>query len=219
LKKNTSTKALLNIKGIRDDIVISTDKRYLMVLEVDGVNFSLMNESQQDRILSGFERILMSGDEFKFQIFRKVSEVNMEGEINNLSNLMKKNDICEGKRELISDYLQFLLSMSIDAVVKRNYLIISYDKYCDDNSTFLNKIFKNKKIKFSRKKEKQFKEASYMLSKACKRLINEYLNIGCRVKRLNYNEILDFYKSYFRPDYSSRLIVWIWKRIKEKKDV
>lgn len=207
MNKNKSTKALLNIAGIRDDIVITADKRYLTVLEVDGVNYSLMSEDQQDRVIYGFEKILMSTDEFKFQIFRKVTEVNMEGEIKKLNKLKDKKNICEGKRELISDYLQFLLSMSIDAMVKRNYLIISYDKYCDDNKTFLNKFFKNKKIKFSRKNEKKFKEASYMLSKACNRLVSEYLNIGCRVKRLNYNEILDFYKSYFRPDYSSRLIV------------
>ena len=81
-------------------------------------------------------------------------------------------------------------------------------KYIDILDAEGKKLFKkNKKIKFTRNKERWFKEASYMLSKACNRLVSEYLNVGCRVKRLDYNEIVNFYKSHFRSDHSNRLII------------
>lgn len=207
MKKSTSTKNLVGIAGVRDNIIITFNSRYVTVLEIDGVNFSLMNESEQDRVLIGFEKILISGDEFKFQIIRTTREINMEEEIEKLNRLKNKNNICKKKKELVSDYLDFLLNMSIDAIVKRNYLIISYDRYCEDKKTFLQKLFKNKKLKFSRKREKGFKEANYMLSKACKRLTNEYLNIGCKTKRLSYEETLDFLMSHYRPDYSNRMMI------------
>jgi hypothetical protein len=207
LKKSTSTRNLVGIAGVRDNIIITSDSRYVTVLEIDGVNFSLMNESEQDRVLLGFEKILISGEEFKFQIIRTTREINMEEEIEKLNILKNKNNICKKKKELVSDYLDFLLNMSIDVIVKRNYLIISYDRYCEDKKTFLQKLFKNKKLKFSRKREKDFKEANYMLSKVCKRLTNEYLNIGCKTKRLSYGEILDFLMSHYRPDYSNRMMI------------
>jgi hypothetical protein len=207
LKKSTSTRNLVGIAGVRDNIIITSDSRYVTVLEIDGVNFSLMNESEQDRVLLGFEKILILGEEFKFQIIRTTREINMEEEIEKLNILKNKNNICKKKKELVSDYLDFLLNMSIDVIVKRNYLIISYDRYCEDKKTFLQKLFKNKKLKFSRKREKDFKEANYMLSKVCKRLTNEYLNIGCKTKRLSYDEILDFLMSHYRPDYSNRMMI------------
>lgn len=207
MKKSISTRNLVGIAGVRDNIIITYDSRYVTVLEIDGVNFSLMNESEQDRVLLGFEKILISGDEFKFQIIRTTREINMEEEIEKLNRLKNKNNICKKKKELVSDYIDFLLNMSIDVIVKRNYLIISYDRYCEDKKTFLQKLFKNKKLKFSRKREKEFKEANYMLSKACKRLTNEYLNISCKVERLSYDETLDFLMSHYRPDYSNRMMI------------
>lgn len=207
MKKSTSTRNLVGIAGVRDNIIITSDSRYVTVLEIDGVNFSLMNESEQDRVLLGFEKILISGDEFKFQIIRTTREINMEEEIEKLNRLKNKNNICKKKKELVSDYLDFLLNMSIDVIVKRNYLIISYDRYCEDKKTFLQKLFKNKKLKFSRKREKEFKEANYMLSKACKRLTNEYLNISCKAEGLSYEETLDFLMSHYRSDYSNRMMI------------
>lgn len=207
MKKSTSTRNLVGIAGVRDNIIITSDSRYVTVLEIDGVNFSLMNESEQDRVLLGFEKILISGDEFKFQIIRTTREINMEEEIEKLNRLKNKNNICKKKKELVSDYLDFLLNMSIDVIVKRNYLIISYDRYCEDKKTFLQKLFKNKKLKFSRKREKDFKEANYMLSKVCKRLTNEYLNISCKAERLSYEETLDFLMSHYRSDYSNRMMI------------
>lgn len=207
MKKSTSTRNLVGIAGVRDNIIITSDSRYVTVLEIDGVNFSLMNESEQDRVLLGFEKILISGDEFKFQIIRTTREINMEEEIEKLNRLKNKNNICKKKKELVSDYLDFLLNMSIDVIVKRNYLIISYDRYCEDKKTFLQKLFKNKKLKFSRKREKDFKEANYMLSKVCKRLTNEYLNISCKAERLSYEGTLDFLMSHYRSDYSNRMMI------------
>ncbi|MBU2598315.1 MAG: hypothetical protein KKC53_03930 [Actinobacteria bacterium] len=208
MREEQNIKELVGIKGIRDNIVITNDQRYVTLLEVDGINFSLKNEEEQDLVLNYFEKLLIIGDEFKFQIVRKNIEVNMESEIEKLDRRISDKNINNENKALMRDYRNFLLAMSLNAFVKKNYLVISYDKYAQLDNSFLKKLFKkNKKIKFTRNKERRFKEASYMLSKACNRLVSEYLNVGCRVKRLDYNEIVNFYKSHFRSDHSNRLII------------
>ena len=63
-----SVQEYIPVKAIRNGFVITTDKRLLMILEIDGINFSQMTNEAQDNAMRKLAQLFRRG--FKKQIIR-----------------------------------------------------------------------------------------------------------------------------------------------------
>ncbi|MEK9158184.1 MAG: hypothetical protein AAB638_03320, partial [Patescibacteria group bacterium] len=75
---NTSTKQLVSIADIKDNIVLLQNGSLRSVIEVSAINFELRSEEEQAGILQNFQRFLNSID-FPLQMVVNSRQLNMDG--------------------------------------------------------------------------------------------------------------------------------------------
>lgn len=58
--KKVSSRQQINIKGVRDGVLLLPRNQYRMVLEVSSLNFELKSEDEQDALIDTYESFLNS---------------------------------------------------------------------------------------------------------------------------------------------------------------
>lgn len=126
-KKNIAkyTQDCLEIKDIKYGMIITTDNRYVKVVEIEPVNLMMRSPSEQDSIIQSFAgwlKICPYNLQFKVLTCRADSNAL----VNNVSELLAKeeNQKC---RELGENYLEFLRRVvSQEAITRRFFIIFQY---------------------------------------------------------------------------------------------
>lgn len=127
LKKDIYTKEVVPIDEIKDGIVITSDGRYLKILEVEPINFHLRSEREKSEI------IYMFASWFKIAPvnihFKVISEnTNLNNHILALSDSIRKerNKKC---KELQRDYMKLICDMGLrEGVMRKFYLVLEYER-------------------------------------------------------------------------------------------
>ena len=76
-KTKASSRAQINIKGVRDGILLLPHNQYRVVLEVSSLNFELKSEEEQDAIIDTYESFLNSVGS-NLQILIRTREIDMD---------------------------------------------------------------------------------------------------------------------------------------------
>lgn len=126
-KSKTSSRKQLQLKEVRDGILILPNNRYRMVLETSSVNFELKSDEEQDVLLDGFQNFLNSLP-CRLQILIKVREVDVAGYLEQISK-SKETEKESVYREQIDNYTDFISKVvSGNKILTRKfYIIIPYD--------------------------------------------------------------------------------------------
>lgn len=121
---------IIPIKEIYRGIIVTNDGRYIKILEVLPINFTLKSYEEQDNIIHLFAswlRIAPSSMQFKV-ITRRADSSNIIQNIEEAS----ENETQPKCRELIEDHIQFIEQLSgTEALQRRFFLIFEYE----NNST------------------------------------------------------------------------------------
>lgn len=130
LNKNNhkiSSRKQIQMKEVRDGILLLPNNKYRIILETSSVNFELKSDEEQDVLLDNFQNFLNSLP-CPLQILIRVREVDIAGYLDNISKskLAEKEEVY---RQQIDNYTSFIREVvSGNKILTRKfYIIIPYD--------------------------------------------------------------------------------------------
>lgn len=122
-KNKGNSRTQIDIKGVRDNILLLTNNRYRAVLEVTPVNFELRSEDEQDAIIDTYESFLNSVG-VPLQILIRTREIDMDKYLEDLSDQVAKEAVPIYKQQL-EHYGEFIKSLiSTNKILTRHFYII-----------------------------------------------------------------------------------------------
>lgn len=172
----TSARQQINIRGVKDGVLMLPKNRYRLVLEVSPVNFELKSEDEQDALIDTYESFLNSVP-CPVQVLVRIRELDMDKYLANLE------DRCASEadaiyKEQIKHYGSFVESLvaSKKILSRQFYVVIPCTSHTTD---------------FDAAKEQLTLNAD-LISKGLARL-------GMRCRRLGSLEVLDLFHSFYNP--------------------
>ena len=177
----TSSRPQINIKGVRDGILMLPGNRYRAVLEASSVNFELKSEDEQDTLIDTYESFLDSLP-CPLQILVRIRELDMDKYLADIHGLLEgeQEDIY---RTQIENYSEFVQSLVVDnKILSRHfYVVLPYSASDGD---------------FESAKE-QLNLTADMISKGLTRL-------GMHSRELDSLEVLDLFHTFYNPQQAKR---------------
>ena len=76
-KQRTGSRRQIQIKEVKDGIILLSNNQYRAVLETSSINFELKSEAEQDVIIDSFQNFLNSLS-FPVQILVRVREIDAD---------------------------------------------------------------------------------------------------------------------------------------------
>lgn len=125
--RKTSARSQIDIKGVKDGVLMLSDRHYRVVLEVSPVNFELKSEDEQDALIDTFESFLNSVGS-PLQILVRTREIDMDKYLGELNEALAGETEAVYKNQ-INNYDEFIRSLiTTNKILTRHfYVIVPYD--------------------------------------------------------------------------------------------
>ncbi|MCX6736796.1 MAG: hypothetical protein NTW73_01785 [Candidatus Parcubacteria bacterium] len=140
-KEYAASQSLVAIDQIRDGVIILKNSALRSVLKVSGINFELKSESEQQDIITSWQRFLNNLD-FDLQIISHSHRLNIDGYLKNLKEKTKDepNDLLKIQ---IEDYLEFIKNfVETYAIIRKTfYIVIPYEGIATEATGVTSKLF------------------------------------------------------------------------------
>jgi len=178
LNRKVSSRSQINIKEVKEGVLILPGNKYRMIVETSAVNFELKSEEEQDQIIDTFQNFLNSLP-CPVQILIRTREVDIDGYLEEF--MQHKSQEKESVyKEQIDEYALFIKKLiSGNKILSRKFFVVI--PYTSDNG----------KHDFSLIKE-QLQVSVDIISKGLERL-------GMKTRTLGNLETLDLFYSFYNP--------------------
>ena len=125
-KNKVSSRRQIQIKEVKDDILILPNQEYRTILETSSVNFELKSEAEQDVLIDSFQNFLNSLN-CQLQILVRVREVDIDHYLEDISKIKDKEAEKIYKNQ-IDNYCSFVKNLvSGNKILSRKfYVVIPY---------------------------------------------------------------------------------------------
>lgn len=125
--KKASARQQIDIKGVRDGVLMLPNHKYRVVLAVSSVNFELKSEDEQDAIIDTYESFLNSVG-CPLQILIRTREIDMDKYLGDLNERLTGETVPVYKQQL-QNYDEFIRSLiTTNKILTRHfYVIVPYD--------------------------------------------------------------------------------------------
>lgn len=180
--KKTSSRQQINIKGVKDGILMLPNNQYRVVLEVSSINFELKSDDEQDALIDTYESFLNSLPS-PLQILVRTRELDMSKYLNDLDARLtgEKEEVYKSQLQNYSEFVQELVADN--KILSRHfYVVLPYEISGKDA--------------FTTAKE-QLAQNADIVSKGLMRL-------GMQSRQLGSLEILDLFQSFYNPSQAKR---------------
>jgi hypothetical protein len=173
-----SARAQVDIKEVKNGVLVLSGNRYRMILKTSSLNFELQSEEEQDVIVDTFQSFLNSLNS-PIQILIKVRELDIDRYIEEFRQ-KRQHEQKKIFKDQLENYCSFIkkLVSGNKILSRRFYLVIPFDS--------------KSKIDFSVAFE-QLKLEQEIISKGLEKL-------GMTSKPLTTLEVLDLFYNFYRPD-------------------
>ncbi len=122
----TCTQDYVPIKDIVDGVVITSDNRYIKILEITPANFMMKSPDEQEQILASYEGWLKAAPR-SFQIKCMTKQTQVSNYVDSLQTSIEKEESSRC-REIATDHINFLKTQGRFGSVERHfYLIFEYE--------------------------------------------------------------------------------------------
>lgn len=178
-KNKVSSRRQIQIKEVRDGVLVLPGNEYRVILETSSINFELKSEDEQDVTIDGFENFLNSLPT-PLQILIRVREIDVERYLEAISKIkdLEKEKVYKNQLDNYSGFIKNLVAGN-KILSRKFYVVIPY-KCADRGSDFAlikEQINLNRDI-----------------------VIRGLEKLGMKTKILGSLEILDLFYSYYNPD-------------------
>src|SRR3990167_2867937 len=121
--QTAKTQDLIPIKNIENGIVQLNDGSLLKVILVDGTNFELKSEDEQQSILGAYQNMLNSLD-FSLQTQIHSRKLNVEGYLEKLGKQLQEEDNSLIQTQ-IKEYMEFIKSfVGQNAIMAKSFFVV-----------------------------------------------------------------------------------------------
>lgn len=180
--KKQSSRRQINIKGVRDNILLLPGEQYRVILEASSINFELKSDDEQDAIIETYQNFLNSLTT-PVQLLVRTRELDMRKYIESFKVISAKEKQ-KIYRDQIKDYTEFVqgLIATNKILTKHFYIVIPYAN--------------KEKVDFDAIKE-QLALNTDIIGRGLGRL-------GVQTRQLNSLEVLDIFYSFYNPQAAKR---------------
>lgn len=176
-KKSASARHQINVKEVKDGVLVLPGKKYRVILETSAVNFELKSEEEQDQIIDTFQNFL-NGLPCSVQILIRTRELDIDSY---LEDFMAHNnhETNEVYRIHLQEYGQFIkkLVSGNKILTRKFYIVVS-------NSGMIGRDFSVIK--------EQLRLNQDIIVRGLERL-------GMKTRQLGNLEILDLFYCFYNP--------------------
>lgn len=121
--QKASARQQIDIREVKDGILVLPRNRYRAVLQVSPVNFELRNEVEQDAIIVTYESFLNSVG-VPLQVLTRIREIDMDAYIEDLNDRLKDEKVQVYKQQL-KNYTEFIHSMiKTNKIMSRQFYVV-----------------------------------------------------------------------------------------------
>lgn len=211
---NTVTKPsqeFIQIKEIRDGVLILKNGGLRMILMTSSLNFALKSQDEQTAIINEYQNFLNSLD-FSVQIFIQSRPIN----INPYLELLKEAEKIQTS-ELVKiqtrEYIEFIKTLveTANIVTKNFYVVVPYNPPVIEMggkagvlANITNIFSKKSAAETQENKEMQFEEYKEQLVQRSEVALNELARLGVRATPLGTEEIIELFYYLYNPGESEK---------------
>lgn len=177
-----SSRRQINIKGVRDDILVLPNHQYRAVLEVSSLNFELKSEDEQDALIDTFESFLNSLP-CPLQIIVRIRELDMTKYLSDLHGQLadEKEATYRSQLENYSEFVQGLVANN--KILSRHFYAV---------------------LPYSSKGSEDFEAAKEQLGINRDLVGKGLMRLGMQTRQLTGLEILDLFQTFYNPAQAKR---------------
>jgi len=177
-KNKVSSRRQIQIKEVRDSILVLPNNQYRIILETSSINFELKSEEEQDVLIDSFQNFLNSLP-CELQILVRVREVDIDRYLETVSKT-KSSEKEQIYKDQIGNYSQFIKAVvSGNKILSRRfYVVIPYRHLEKSNDFHLIK--------------EQMNLNRDIVARGLEKL-------GMKARQLDSLEVLDLFYSFYNP--------------------
>lgn len=178
-KNKTSSRRQIQIKEVKDGILVLPNNQYRIIVETSSINFELKSDEEQDILIDNFQNFLNSLPN-KLQILIRVREIDIDRYIEQISR-SRESEQEKVFQDQIDNYSTFIKNLVTGNKIlsRRFYVVIPYEH-----------LEKNKNFSLIR-------EQMHLQRDLVMRGLEK---LGMKARTLDSIEILDLFYSFYNPD-------------------
>ena len=181
-KKKSSARQQINIKGVRDGVLLLPHNQYRAVIEVSSLNFELKSDDEQDVLIDTYESFLNSLP-CQVQILVRIRELDMSRYISDLEHRLE-DETEEVFKEQLINYSEFVGNLVADnRILSRHFYIV---------------------LPFSSKQAADYESAKEQLTINADIVSKGLMRMGMHSRRLASLELLELFHSFYNPAQAKR---------------
>lgn len=195
-KQGAEIQKHINIKDIKDGVIILKDRGMRAILLASSINFALKSGEEQDAIIYKYQSFLNSLD-FPVQIMVASRKFNIDPYIDTLktAELKQENELLKIQT---TEYINFIqgLTESSNIMTESFYVVIPYAPIQIKAGTFT-KLFSKKKEVSQEVNDDEFQKLKTQLWQRVEFVMSGLGGAGIKTVPLNNDELIElFYKLY-----------------------
>ncbi len=177
-KSRVSSRSQIQIKEVRDGILVLPNNEYRVIIETSSINFELKSEAEQDVLIESFQNFLNSLP-CPLQMLIRVREVDIDRYLDQISH-NKKNEKEKIYKDQIENYSEFIKDLvSGNKILSRKFYVVIPYHHTDKNKDF-----------------NLIKEQIHLNRDIVHRGIEK---LGMKARQLDSIELLDLFYSFYNP--------------------
>lgn len=199
-KNAKATQEFVEIKEVRDGIVVLKDGSLRSTLMTSSLNFALKSADEQQATLFQFQNFLNSLD-FSVQIFIQSRKLDIRPYVAVLEERYK-TQVTELMRIQIREYIEFVKNFTESANImsKSFFVVVSYSpSVFSSEEGIIGSIAKKAGRRKAEDKSKSFEESRTQLEQRMSVVEQGLLRTGIRVARLGTEETIELLYKMFNP--------------------
>ena len=199
-QQSKSTQQFVDIKEIKDGVVILKNGGLRRVLMVSGINFELKSEEEQNAIIYGYQDFLNSLD-FSIQIVIHSRRLNIDAYLEKLEERLKL-ETNELLRSQIDEYIQFVSSFVAEneIMTKTFFVIIPYDIIqIPKGGQKVLQLVKSGTPSAGHSIDQSLEEKIRQLDQRTDQVLQGLTQLGLRAVILNDEELIELFYNLYNP--------------------
>jgi hypothetical protein len=175
--KKSSSRRQIDIKGVKDGILMLPGNKYRVVLQASSINFELKSEAEQDALIDTYQSFLNSLA-CPLQIVVRVREIDMDKYLGDPQERLA-GEAKPVYRAQIQNYTEFVQSLiATNKILARHfYVVIPYDA----------------------KDDTDFSLAKEQLALSCDIVGKGLGRLGMQTRQLTSLEVLELFYGFYNP--------------------
>lgn len=134
-KDKLSSRRQIQIKEVKDGILVLPNNEYRVVIETSSINFELKSDEEQDVLIDGFQNFLNSLP-CQLQVLIRIREVDIDNYLEKISK-SKQTEKERVYKDQIDNYSEFIKDLVAgNKILSRKFYVIVPYKHIDSNKDF-----------------------------------------------------------------------------------